>query len=86
MQQACEEARKAGEVISRLTSTTSMAVEGSEDGIPFEKTGMVRGARSLLSAVTRVLIIADSVVIKRLLKVVNKVRKLKFVVKEKRTD
>jgi len=77
MQEACEEARKAGEVISRLTSTTAMAAAVVEDdGIPFEKTGMVRAARSLLSAVTRVLIIADSVVIKRLLLVVQKVRKI----------
>lgn len=73
MQEACEEARKAGEVISRLTSASSMAAS-DEDGVPFEKTAMVRGARSLLSAVTRVLIIADSVVVKRLLRVVQKVR------------
>lgn len=78
MQEACEEARKAGEVISRLTSTTAMAAVSEDDGIPFEKTGMVRAARSLLSAVTRVLIIADSVVIKRLLRVVKKVRKINY--------
>lgn len=76
MKEACEEAKKAGEVISRLTSETVMAPTTTEDdGIPFEKSAMVRAARSLLSAVTRVLIIADSVMIKRLLAVVKKVRK-----------
>ncbi|EDO34338.1 predicted protein, partial [Nematostella vectensis] len=66
MLEACEEARKAGEVISRLTSSKCPDVNN-------EKTGMVRAARSLLSAVTRVLIIADSVMIKRLLVAVKKV-------------
>ncbi|XP_031559383.1 alpha-catulin-like [Actinia tenebrosa] len=75
MKEACEEAKKAGEVISRLTSETAMApaTTDKDDGIPFEKTAMVRAARSLLSAVTRVLIIADSIMIKRLLAVVKKV-------------
>jgi hypothetical protein len=71
MKEACEEAKKAGDVISRLTSETAMAPVVEE--IPFEKSAMVRAARSLLSAVTRVLIIADSVMIKRLLLIVKKV-------------
>lgn len=77
MKEACVEAKKAGEVISRLTSETAMApaTTTEDDGIPLEKSAMVRAARSLLSAVTRVLIIADSVMIKRLLAVVKKVRK-----------
>ena len=73
MREACEEAKKSGEAIFNLTST---AVDvGSDDGVnAADKNGMVRAARSLLSAVTRVLIIADSVVVKRLLKAVKKVK------------
>lgn len=39
-----------------------------------EKTAMVRAARQLLSAITRVLILADRVVIKQLLMAKDKVR------------
>lgn len=73
MRNACEEAKKSGQAIFDLTSTAGDVV--GDDGVnAADKSGMVRAARSLLSAVTRVLIIADSVVVKRLLKAVKKVR------------
>ena len=74
MRMACEEAKKSGQTIFTLTSFTGDSING--DGVPngTDKTNMVRAARSLLSAVTRVLIIADSVVVKRLLAAVKKVR------------
>lgn len=73
MRMACEEAKKSGQTIFTLTSFTGDSING--DGVPngTDKTNMVRAARSLLSAVTRVLIIADSVVVKRLLAAVKKV-------------
>lgn len=73
MREACEEAKKSGETIFNLTSC---AGDSADDGVPnsADKSGMVRAARSLLSAVTRVLIIADSVVVKRLLAAVKKVK------------
>ena len=75
MREACEEAKTSGQTILDLTSTAGECV--GEDGVnAAEKSGMVRAARSLLSAVTRVLIIADSVVVKRLLKAVKKVKSL----------
>lgn len=72
MREACEEAKKSGQTIFNLTS---FAGDPFDDGVPnsTDKSGMVRAARSLLSAVTRVLIIADSVVVKRLLTAVKKV-------------
>lgn len=73
MREACEEAKKSGQTIFNLTS---FAGDPFDDGVPnsTDKSGMVRAARSLLSAVTRVLIIADSVVVKRLLTAVKKVK------------
>ncbi len=73
MREACEEAKKSGETIFNLTSSAAV-----DDGVPnaADKSGMVRAARSLLSAVTRVLIIADSVVVKRLLAAVKKVKRV----------
>ena len=75
MREACEEAKKSGQTIFNLTSS---AGDSFDDGVPnsTDKTGMVRAARSLLSAVTRVLIIADSVVVKRLLTAVKKVKRV----------
>lgn len=72
MREACEEAKKSGQTIFNLTSS---AGDSFDDGVPnsTDKSGMVRAARSLLSAVTRVLIIADSIVVKRLLTAVKKV-------------
>ena len=73
MREACEEAKKSGQTIFNLTSS---ARDSFDDGVPnsTDKSGMVRAARSLLSAVTRVLIIADSIVVKRLLTAVKKVK------------
>ena len=73
MLEACEEAKKSGQAIFNLTSSAG-DVDVEETVTGADKDGVVRAARSLLSAVTRVLIIADSVVVKRLLKAVKKVR------------
>lgn len=74
MREACEEAKKSGQSILNLTSSAGAESTSGDDGVNLaDKNGMVRAARSLLSAVTRVLIIADSVVVKRLLKAVKKV-------------
>lgn len=72
MLEACEEAKKSGQAIFNLTSSAG-DVDVEETVTGADKDGVVRAARSLLSAVTRVLIIADSVVVKRLLKAVKKV-------------
>lgn len=72
MREACEEAKNSGQAILNLTSSANDS-DGEEFVKGADKNGMVRAARSLLSAVTRVLIIADSVVVKRLLKAVKKV-------------
>ena len=77
MREACEEAKKSGQTILNLTSTAGED-DGDDGVIAADKNGMVRAARSLLSAVTRVLIIADSVVVKRLLKAVKKVKALLY--------
>lgn len=77
MREACEEAKKSGQAILNLTSSAGAESTSGDDGVNLaDKNGMVRAARSLLSAVTRVLIIADSVVVKRLLKAVKKVKSL----------
>lgn len=76
MREACEEAKKSGQAILNLTSSAGESTSGDDGVNVTDKTGMVRAARSLLSAVTRVLIIADSVVVKRLLKAVKKVKSL----------
>ena len=73
MREACEEAKNSGQAILNLTSSANDS-NGEEFVKGADKNGMVRAARSLLSAVTRVLIIADSVVVKRLLKAVKKVK------------
>ncbi|XP_070570526.1 alpha-catulin-like isoform X2 [Ptychodera flava] len=71
MLDACKEARTAGQNIAKLTD-----VQYDEAGQPVnytEKSAMVRAARGLLSAVTRVLLLADRVVVKQLLKAKDKV-------------
>lgn len=75
MREACDEAKKSGQTIFNLTN---FAGDSDDDGVlnSADKSGMVRAARSLLSAVTRVLIIADSVVVKRLLTAVKKVKRV----------
>ncbi|XP_052829405.1 alpha-catulin isoform X1 [Octopus bimaculoides] len=65
MCEACQEARQAGVSIQKLTATPD-GNSGQSKTIK-EKTAMVRAARQLLSAITRVLLLADKVVVKQLL-------------------
>ena len=62
-----------GATIHRLT-TCKNSVDG-EDGtvVAADKTAMVRAARQLLSAITKVLLLADKVVVKQLLASKDKV-------------
>lgn len=53
-------------MIKQLTSYSNLSVEGTPK--PFaEKNQMVRAARKLLSAITKVLLIADKVIVKHLI-------------------
>ena len=68
---ACREARLAGESIKRITG-----VEYDTYGKPVcvtDRQSMVQAARGLLSAVTRVLLMADMVVVKQILQIKKKV-------------
>ena len=68
---ACREARTSGEAIKRITS-----VEFDTFGKPIglnDRQSMVQAARGLLSAVTRVLLLADVVVVKQIISVKKKV-------------
>ncbi|XP_030639077.1 alpha-catulin-like [Chanos chanos] len=63
---ACLEARKAGDSIARFTDVD---VSGQPDGltVAFEdKAGVVKAARMLLSSVTRVLLLADQIIVKQI--------------------
>uniref|UniRef100_A0A3B4BRQ3 Alpha-catulin n=1 Tax=Pygocentrus nattereri TaxID=42514 RepID=A0A3B4BRQ3_PYGNA len=75
MSHACFEARKAGTAIAQLTDVCG--VERSEaDGrstVFSDRTGMVKAARMLLSSVTKVLVLADRIVIKQIISSRNKV-------------
>ncbi|XP_036422306.1 alpha-catulin isoform X2 [Colossoma macropomum] len=75
MSHACFEARKAGTAIAQLTDVCG--VEQSEaDGrstVFSDRTGMVKAARMLLSSVTKVLVLADRIVIKQIISSRNKV-------------
>ncbi|XP_013135220.1 PREDICTED: alpha-catulin isoform X4 [Papilio polytes] len=64
---ACKEARAAGRAIERVCST------GGAGGGIAEGAGMVCAARALLAAVTRVLLLADMVVVRQLLLAKDKV-------------
>ncbi|KAJ8320926.1 hypothetical protein KUTeg_002513 [Tegillarca granosa] len=66
MCEACQEARMAGESIQKLTSTDYLTSQTHPKSFT-EKTAMVRAARQLLSAITRVLLLADRVIVKQLL-------------------
>lgn len=73
MLESCEEAKVAGQTISSLTSGNTE--ESSEpNSMTMEKSELVNSARSLLSAITKVLILADSVMVKRLVYAAKKVR------------
>ncbi|XP_033981056.1 alpha-catulin isoform X2 [Trematomus bernacchii] len=75
MGQACFEARRAGDAIAQLTDAGSPLPSQSEGcGTVFnDRTGMVKAARLLLSSVTKVLVLADRIVIKQIITSRNKV-------------
>ncbi|KAJ7991783.1 hypothetical protein DPEC_G00287450 [Dallia pectoralis] len=71
---ACYEARRAGDAIAQLTDGTAVAPPTDAGTAVFhDKTGMVKAARMLLSSVTRVLVLADRIVIKQIITSRNKV-------------
>ncbi|KAM9738391.1 alpha-catulin isoform 2-T2 [Menidia menidia] len=75
MGQACVEARRAGDAIAQLTDVGS-ATPSPPDGrvtVFSDRTGMVKAARLLLSSVTKVLVLADRIVIKQIIASRNKV-------------
>ncbi|XP_068189693.1 alpha-catulin isoform X2 [Antennarius striatus] len=75
MGQACFEARRAGDAIAQLTDVGS-ALSSQSDGhvtVFSDRTGMVKAARLLLSSVTKVLVLADRIVIKQIITSRNKV-------------
>ncbi|CAF1073113.1 unnamed protein product [Rotaria sordida] len=68
---ACREARSAGETIKRIT-----CIEYDTFGKPVcitDRQSMIQAARSLLNAVTRVLLLADMVVVKQIISIKKKV-------------
>ncbi|XP_045435890.1 alpha-catulin isoform X5 [Pipistrellus kuhlii] len=72
---ACIEAKQAGETIAALTdvSTPRHPESGGQITIFTDKTGVIKAARLLLSSVTKVLLLADRVVIKQIITSRNKV-------------
>nr|KAF6314357.1 catenin alpha like 1 [Myotis myotis] len=72
---ACIEAKQAGETIAALTdvSTPNRPESGGQITIFTDKTGVIKAARLLLSSVTKVLLLADRVVIKQIITSRNKV-------------
>ncbi|KAE8282077.1 Alpha-catulin Alpha-catenin-related protein [Larimichthys crocea] len=75
MGQACFEARRAGDAIAQLTDVGSALPTPSDGRITVfsDRTGMVKAARLLLSSVTKVLVLADRIVIKQIITSRNKV-------------
>ncbi|KAJ8288171.1 hypothetical protein COCON_G00008300 [Conger conger] len=75
MNLACSEARRAGDTIARLTDVAGpeQVVLDGQDSVFSDKTGMVKAARMLLSSVTKVLVLADRIVIKQIITSRNKV-------------
>ncbi|XP_054356306.1 alpha-catulin isoform X2 [Pongo pygmaeus] len=72
---ACIEAKQAGETIAALTDITNLNYLESDGQITIftDKTGVIKAARLLLSSVTKVLLLADRVVIKQIITSRNKV-------------
>uniref|UniRef100_A0A914WAU3 Alpha-catulin n=1 Tax=Plectus sambesii TaxID=2011161 RepID=A0A914WAU3_9BILA len=68
MYDACHEARTAGSTIASLNSAVSV-----ENSAAVDKNVLVRAARQLLSSVTRVLLLADRVLVKQILRSEDKV-------------
>ncbi|XP_028453356.1 alpha-catulin isoform X3 [Perca flavescens] len=75
MGQACFEARRAGDAIAQLTDVGSVLPSQSDGRVTVfsDRTGMVKAARLLLSSVTKVLVLADRIVIKQIITSRNKV-------------
>ncbi|RVE66992.1 hypothetical protein OJAV_G00112830 [Oryzias javanicus] len=75
MGQACFEARRAGDAIAQLTDVGSATPTPSDDHVTVfsDRTAMVKAARMLLSSVTKVLVLADRIVIKQIITSRNKV-------------
>ncbi|XP_029976553.1 alpha-catulin [Salarias fasciatus] len=75
MGQACFEARRAGDAIAQLTDVGSATPPQSDARLTVfsDRTGMVKAARLLLSSVTKVLVLADRIVIKQIITSRNKV-------------
>ncbi|XP_033010249.1 alpha-catulin [Lacerta agilis] len=75
MKVACTEAKQAGETIAQLTDVATMDHPESDGQITIftDKTGVVKAARLLLSSVTKVLVLADRIVIKQIITSRNKV-------------
>ncbi|WAR10887.1 CTNL1-like protein [Mya arenaria] len=72
MCETCLEARQAGNAIRQLTAYNNVSLDSGPK--PFtEKHQMVRAARKLLSAITKVLLIADKVIVKQLIVAKDKV-------------
>ena len=68
----------AGDAIAQLTDVGS-ALPSQSDGrvtVFSDRTGMVKAARLLLSSVTKVLVLADRIVIKQIITSRNKVRRI----------
>nr|XP_044997824.1 alpha-catulin [Jaculus jaculus] len=72
---ACIEAKQAGETIAALTDVTDLSHAEPHNQITVftDKTGVIKAARLLLSSVTKVLLLADRVVIKQIITSRNKV-------------
>uniref|UniRef100_A0A8C8UP19 Catenin alpha like 1 n=1 Tax=Peromyscus maniculatus bairdii TaxID=230844 RepID=A0A8C8UP19_PERMB len=72
---ACIEAKQAGETIAALTDVArwNHLDSDGQSTILTDKTGVVQAARLLLSSVTKVLLLADRVVIKQIVTSRNKV-------------
>nr|XP_056718914.1 alpha-catulin [Euleptes europaea] len=75
MAAACIEAKLAGETIAQLTDVAALDHPESDGQITIftDKTGVVKAARLLLSSVTKVLVLADRIVIKQIITSRNKV-------------
>ncbi|XP_077166502.1 alpha-catulin isoform X2 [Paroedura picta] len=75
MKVACFEAKRAGETIAQLTDIAALDHPESDGQITIftDKTGVTKAARLLLSSVTKVLVMADRIVIKQIVTSRNKV-------------
>lgn len=70
MNDACTDAKEAA---SMMSSLTDIPVSGEGDPSIGDRANIIRAARAVLAAVTRVLIITDMVVVNRLIAAARKV-------------